>query len=87
MSFEIRQLNWHKRRRPTQVPQPLKVEVPDFRKEANHACTVIVTFDNGEIMNLHGRVSQNPVNLTWSVNGINASGQSVFAKWIDDEAP
>lgn len=85
MPFEIRQLSWHKRRRATEAPQPLKVEVPDFQKIPNHFCDINVTFDNGEVLVLHGRVSQNQVNHSWSVNGINGSGQSVFAKWVEND--
>lgn len=86
MPFEIRQLSWHKRRRATEAPQPISVEVPDFQKIPNHFCDISVTFDNGEVIMLQGRVSQNPVNHSWSVNGINSSGQSVFAKWLEDDA-
>lgn len=85
MPFEIRQLSWHKRRRATQTPQPIRVEVPDFQKVPHHFCDISVTFDNGDVVTLQGRVSQNPVNESWSVNGINSSGQSVFAKWVDED--
>lgn len=84
MTFEIRQLNWHKRRRPGEEPKPVAVEVPDFKKVANHMCQISVTFDNGEILEMTGRVLQNPVTGDWSVSGINTSGQSVFAKYVED---
>ncbi|RUO26989.1 hypothetical protein CWE09_09940 [Aliidiomarina minuta] len=83
MHFEIQQLSWHKRRRPGKEPQPVAIDVPDFKKEADHMCQVSVTFDNGEVLSMHGRVSQNQIKKTWSVNAINSSGQSVFARLIE----
>lgn len=85
MPFELRQLSWHKRRRATEAPKPVSFKVDDFKKQANHFCRVHVTFENGVDAQLQGRVSQNPVNLTWSVNAINAHGQAVFLKWVDDD--
>jgi len=83
MEFEIRQLSWHKRRKPGQEIKPVSVAAPGFRKEVNHMCDVQVTFDNGETMTMKGRVLQNPVTGTWSVNAINTSGQSVFARLVE----
>lgn len=83
MDFEIRQLNWHKRRKPGKDIQPVSVEIPDFRKEVNYMCDVQVIFDNGDTMVMKGRVLQNPVTGAWSVNAINTSGQSVFARLVE----
>ncbi|TRW48740.1 hypothetical protein FM042_07080 [Aliidiomarina halalkaliphila] len=82
MPFEIKQLSWHKRRRPTEVPQPVDIQVDDFRQEVNHACEVTVTFDNGEVLQMHGRVIQNPITGVWSVTAINGTGQSVLARYV-----
>ncbi|MFC0446432.1 hypothetical protein ACFOD1_06970 [Pseudidiomarina halophila] len=81
MSFIIQQLSWHKRRKATVEPQPVSISVPDFKKEVNHFCTVEVTFDNGEVVKLSGRVTQHPITGVWSINGINAKGQSVSARY------
>lgn len=83
MPFEIRQLSWHKRRRPGDEPKPVSVEVPDFKKEANHMCAISVTFDNAEVLTLSGRVLQNPITGAWSVNGVNSTGQTVFARYVE----
>ncbi|MDN7125184.1 hypothetical protein [Pseudidiomarina terrestris] len=84
MTFIIQQLSWHKRRKATVEPQPVAISVPDFEKVLNHFCTVEVTFDNGEVAKLTGRVTQHPITGVWSVNGINAKGQSVSARYQDD---
>ncbi|WP_126753695.1 hypothetical protein [Pseudidiomarina insulisalsae] len=81
MPFVIQQLNWHKRRKPGAEPQPIHVEIDNFKKEKNHFCAVRVLFDNGEEAVLQGRVTQNPVTGEWAVNGINAKGQSVSARY------
>ncbi|RUO35518.1 hypothetical protein CWE13_11350 [Aliidiomarina shirensis] len=85
MPFEIRQLSWHKRRKPGNEPKPVAVAVPNFKKEANHMCEITVTFDSGEIMQMMGRVLQNPITGAWSINGLNTTGQSVFARYIDEQ--
>lgn len=81
MPFVIRQLSWHKRRRAEKTPQPIQVEVFDFKQEANHTCRVHVKFDNGESYELKGRVTQNPVNHAWFVSAMNATGQAVSLKY------
>ncbi|WP_194756546.1 hypothetical protein [Aliidiomarina indica] len=83
MPFEIKQLSWHKRRRPTEVPKPVAIEVDDFRQEVNHPCEVTVTFDNGEVLHMHGRVIRNPITGIWSVSAINGTGQSVLARFVE----
>ena len=83
MPFEIRQLSWHKRRRAEKTPQPIRVEVFHFKKEANHPCTLEVEFDNGETYELKGRVTQNPINKHWFVSGMNSTGQAVSLKFIE----
>jgi hypothetical protein len=84
MPFVIQQLSWYKRRKPGDQPQPVSIEVPDFKPEANHFCAVHVQFDNGDHVSLSGRVTQNPISGAWMVNGINMHGQSVSAMWVDN---
>ncbi|RUO81427.1 hypothetical protein CWI84_01320 [Idiomarina tyrosinivorans] len=84
MPFTIQQLSWHKRRKATVEPQPVAIEVPDFKKQVNHLCDITVQFDNGERLVLTGRVTQHPITGVWSVNGINGSGQAVSARYHDE---
>ena len=86
MPFVIQELNWHKRRKPNAESKPVSVEVEDFKLEKNHFCKIHVTFDDGERATLQGRVTQNPVTGAWSVNGINAKGQSVSALYVESPA-
>ena len=68
-------MSWHKRRIPTPEPQPIHVEIPDIQLEENFRCEMIVTFDDGNIYTLSGRVNQNEVKKTWTCHGINHTGQ------------
>ena len=84
MAFEIQNLSWYKRRKATVEPKPVAVEIPDFKTEQNHFCTVSVVFDNGGTALLQGRVTQNRVTGQWMVSGINASGQSVSVRFVPE---
>lgn len=84
MTFIIQQLDWYKRRKPSEAPKPVSVEVPDFRKEVNHFCDIQVIFDTGGVAMLKGRVTQNPITGIWSVHGINSLGQSISARYVED---
>ncbi|WP_258807696.1 hypothetical protein [Pseudidiomarina sp. CB1] len=84
MPFVIQELNWYKRRKPNAESKPVDVEVEDFKLEKNHFCKIHVIFDDGGRATLQGRVTQNPVTGAWSVNGINAKGQSVSALYVED---
>lgn len=86
MPFVIQELNWHKRRKPGAEAKPVSLKVDDFKLEKNHFCAIHVTFDDGEQATLRGRVTQNPVTGAWSVNGINAQGQSVSARYVESES-
>ncbi|WP_126777586.1 hypothetical protein [Aliidiomarina sanyensis] len=86
MPFEIRQLSWHKRRRPTEVPRPTQVSIPDFKKSVNHACAVQVTFSDGSELALIGRVIQNPITGRWSVSAMNHQGHVVLVSYIEEDS-
>lgn len=74
MEFTIREMSWFKRRLPTDEPKPVDVAFTDLQLIENHRCDMKVTYDNGEIFTLTGRVNQNPIKKTWTVHGIDYCG-------------
>lgn len=77
MRFEIMlrgERAWHKRRQLTKLPpQPVDVKIPDFKKEKNHMCKMIVTYDNGEVKEYISRVVYNHIKDYWAVDGMHES--------------
>ena len=68
-------MDWYKRRLPTPEPQPVSVEIPDIRLEENFKCDMFVTYDNGVVITLSGRVNENTIKKVWAIHGINHTGQ------------
>lgn len=83
MRFEIRRLSWYKRRPPTEEPQPVRVEIPDIKLEAEHKCDMYVTYDNGDTLTLSGRVEFNDIKKKWSICGIDPHGHQCLADIIE----
>ncbi|KKM06821.1 hypothetical protein LCGC14_1740230, partial [marine sediment metagenome] len=74
MKFKIRQMDWYKRRLPVFQPQPIEVKIPELQLEENFKCDMIVTYDDGNVLTLSGRVNQNDVKKTWAIHGIDHQG-------------
>lgn len=74
MKFNIRQMDWYKRRLPTPEPKPVSVKIPDLQLEENFKCAMLVTYDDGSMYTLSGRVNQNDVKKTWAIHGIDHKG-------------
>lgn len=70
MKIEIIERSWFKRRLPKQEPKAVLVELVNYRQEDNHFCTMIVTFDDGNVKQLIGRVIQNKIKGHWTVDGM-----------------
>lgn len=84
MSFHIRPLSWHKRRKPTSSLLPIAISVPEFEPTINHACMVYVKFSDSSEQSLMGRVMQNPVTGKWSISAIDHQGHIVLADYLPD---
>ena len=67
-------MDWYKRRLPTPEPQPVSVKIPDLQLEENFKCDMLVTYDDGSLYTLSGRVNQNNVKKTWAIHGIDHKG-------------
>lgn len=87
--FELAVMDWYKRRR-KQEPQRKIVQhkVINFEKVDNHICGVEITFDDGEVLALEGRVALNQTygamaSKKWSVQAINAEGFSVLLRLVE----
>jgi hypothetical protein len=76
-------MEWSKRRKVSQVPQAISLQVLDFIKEANHFCDAVVTYDNGETHKLLARVLHNDIKNTWMINALDSHGHSISAKLIE----
>lgn len=77
MKLEINQTNWVKRRRPTAVPQPVSVTIPDLVLERDASCEVFVLYSDEVERKLKGRVIFNEIKKTWSVSAIANGGWMV----------
>lgn len=78
--FEIIKKDWQKRRKPDANPiAPVSVVIPDFKKEKNHMCKMLVTFNDGTEKSLISRVIQNQITKVWTVDGM-----EVAVKLIED---
>lgn len=83
MIWEIMRLDWSKRRKHTKEPQPVDVEVPDFRKIHGHMCDAFVTYDDGQTHTLLARCLFNENQNHWAINGVANGGLQVSAKLIE----
>ena len=74
LKFKVQQLSWCKRRRPTQgLVEPVSVEVPDFKKEHNMFCDMIVTYSDTSTKTIWSRVIQNSITKEWKVDGMHVA--------------
>ena len=83
MKFELQPLDWYKRRAPSKEPVALSVEVTGFEKVHNHKCELRVSYDDGVVRDLIGRVLHNTLKDHWTINGLNANGFVVSVKVIE----
>jgi len=84
MKFKIRQMDWFKRRLPTVEARPIEVKIPELLLEENFKCDMIVTYDDGNVLTLSGRVNQNDVKKTWAIHGIDHQGNQCMVDIEDD---
>lgn len=77
-------MSWFKRRIPTPEPKPVDVEIDDLQLKENHRCNMTVTYDDGNVYKLTGRVNQNEVKKTWAVHGIDSCGHQCMVDIIDE---
>lgn len=82
MKYEIRQLSWSKRRKHTESPKALSVELVGFKKEINHTCLMVVDYEE-EKVELKGRVTYNEIQDYWIVSGINSKGNQCIIKILE----
>lgn len=78
MKLELQKLNWVKRRKPTDKPQAIAVDIPNLLLEREAKCDVWVDYEDGERRLLKGRVMFNEIKQTWSVSAIANGGWSVL---------
>lgn len=83
MKFSIREMDWYKRRAPTRQPKPTSVECNDFQLIENHYCNLHVTYDDGNLHHLTGRVSRNDITGKWTCHGTDPHGRSVLLDCIE----
>ena len=70
-SFKILARDWYKRRKPSsQIIEPLKVDIPNFKQEHNHMCTMVVTYSDHSTKELIARVIYNQLAKRWTVDGM-----------------
>lgn len=68
--FKVIELDWQKRRMPGTKKKVKTFEVNNFKKERNHFCEIVLTYEDGTTKELVSRVVQNPVNGSWVVDGM-----------------
>ena len=66
-------MSWHKRRLPTDDPQPVKVEIDNIELEINSYCDMTVEYDDGEVFVFNARVQFNDIKKTWTVHGMSST--------------
>lgn len=71
--MEIIKKSWFKRRKPTQEPEAVEVELEDYKQEHNHLCKMHVVYDNGERATYVARVVYNDLRDEWIVDGANVA--------------
>jgi hypothetical protein len=80
MEYKIRELSWFKRREPTPMPQPVRVECYDMELVHNSYCKMAVRYDDEKNFMFDGHVCLNEIhnmsgtvqNQTWTVHGFNS---------------
>ena len=83
MEYKIRQLDWFKRREPTKIPQPVKVEIENIEYEKNTYCDMTVEIDDGVVCEFNGRVQHNDIKDIWTVHGFSSdSGRQCFVEIV-----
>ena len=84
MEYKIRQLDWFKRREPTKIPQPVKVEIDNIELVKNTYCNMTVEYDDGEVFVFDGRVQHNEIKDVWTVHGFSSgSGRQCFVDVVE----
>lgn len=84
MKFNIRHMDWFKRRSPVKQIQPVKVDITGLQLVDNHYCDMDVLYDDGNTYRLNGRVMQNDITKKWTVHGLNPHGLSVLVDIVED---
>lgn len=72
MDYKIRLLNWHKRRKPPTISQPIRTDISNIELIDNSYCDMVVHYDDGRIYKFRARVSLNPIKHTWTVHGFSS---------------
>ncbi|MBO9488896.1 hypothetical protein J7384_00810 [Endozoicomonas sp. G2_1] len=70
MKYNIRKMDWAKRRPSDEKPTIIDVEVENLKPEHNHFCQMIVTYQNGDQQTLFSRVLYNEKTGKWSLDGM-----------------
>lgn len=76
--FEIIAKSWAKRRRFTQLPKPVHVQIPDFKLKENFYCNMIVQYDDGNEKEYFSRVIRNHITGQWTVDGMHVAVKVIF---------
>ena len=83
MKYQIRKTDWFKRRTPTKTPQPIDVNIEGYVQVNSHKCdSMVVTFDNGEVLDFTGWVIRNDIKDTYAVHGY-GHGKLIIADVIE----
>ena len=84
MKFQVRQMDWFKRRLPTPEPKPVFATVDGFQKKLGHTCNMMTTYDDGQVIEMTGaRVIHNDIKDEWSVQGMDGKGHMCVVDVID----
>lgn len=70
MKYIIRHLSWSKRRKHTEPPQPIDVDINSVELIRNSRCNMLVTYDDDEVFMFEACVSQNPITNKWTIHGM-----------------
>ena len=74
MKYNIRKMDWAKRRPSDEKPTIVDVEVENLKPEHNHFCQMKVTYQNGDQQTLFSRVLYNEKNrqveFRWNARGV-----------------
>ncbi|REL29315.1 hypothetical protein [Thalassotalea euphylliae] len=78
-TFKILARDWHKRRAPNlKTVEPVTVDIPNFKQEHNHMCTMIVTYSDNSTKELIARVIHNQLAKRWTVDGMELAVEVVI---------
>ncbi len=78
MKYEIREMDWYKRRTPTPEPKAINVTIEGLVLTSGHTCAMIAEYDDGNSYPLTAHVQRNDIKGTWTVQGLDAKGHSVL---------